>query len=172
MACHAVPRVMMYQGDAHVPLEAKSILCGLRWWRTEVWNNGCCFVRLERCGIVIWCLIAHYYYWGVMTGERPPSVQHCYLVHDTSTRLLYVPHVSKRKYWIHESKRRRRSTRHGLVFAASCDPSIETRTKKGEGRKGNTQIKVERLSFGKIWFYEVRTHYAGSTTYYSLLFGL
>ena len=55
------------------------------------------------------------------------------------------------------------------VFAASRDPSIQTRTKKGEGgsfparqagefgivcsrqggRKGNKQIKVERLSFGK-----------------------
>jgi len=40
------------------------------------------------------------------------------------------------------------------------------------GRKGNKQIKVERLSFGKIWFYGVRTHYGGSTTYYSLLSGL
>ena len=30
MACHAVPRVMMYQGDARVPLEAKAILRGLR----------------------------------------------------------------------------------------------------------------------------------------------
>ena len=39
MACHAVPRVMMYQGDARVPLEAEAILRGLRWWRTEVWNN-------------------------------------------------------------------------------------------------------------------------------------
>ena len=56
------------------------------------------------------------------------------------------------------------------VFATSHDPSIQTRTKKGEGgsfpawqagefgivcsrqggRKGNKQIKVERLSFGKI----------------------
>ena len=56
------------------------------------------------------------------------------------------------------------------VFAASRDPSVQTRTKKGEGgsfparqagefdivclRKGgwkeNKQIKVERLSFGKI----------------------
>ena len=56
------------------------------------------------------------------------------------------------------------------VFAALRDPSIQTRTKKGEGgsfpawqagefgivcsrqggRKGNKQIKVERLSFGKI----------------------
>ena len=64
----------------------------------------------------------------------------------------------------------RRNTKHGLVFAASRDPSIQTRTKKGEGgsfparqagefgivcsrqggRKGNKQIKVERLSFGKI----------------------
>ena len=84
--------------------------------------------------------------------------------------MLAVPHVGDRKYRIHESERRRRSTRHGLVFAASRDPSIQTRTKKGEGgsfparqagefgivcsgqrgRKGNKQIKVERLSFGKI----------------------
>ena len=71
MAYHAVPRVMMYQGDARVPLEAEAILCGLRWWRTEVWNNGC-FVRLGRCGIVIWRLIAHYYYWAGMSGVRPP----------------------------------------------------------------------------------------------------
>ena len=98
MACHAVPHVMMYQGDARVPLEAEAILVhGLRWWRTEVWNNGC-FVRLGRCGIVIWRLIAHYYYWGGTTGVRPPAVLHCYLVLDTSTRLLYVPHVSDRKY--------------------------------------------------------------------------
>ena len=72
MACHAVPRVMMYQGDARVPLEAEAILVrGLRWWRTEVWNNGC-FVRLGRCGIVIWRLIAHYYYWAGTSGVRPP----------------------------------------------------------------------------------------------------
>ena len=103
-----------------------------RWWRSEVWNNGC-FVRLGRCGIAIWCLIAHYYYWGGTTGVRPPAVLHCYLVHDTSTRLLYVPHVGDRKYIIHESERRRRSTRHGLVFAALRDPSIQTRTKKGKG---------------------------------------
>ena len=56
------------------------------------------------------------------------------------------------------------------VFATSRDPSRQTWTKKGEGgyfpareegefgivysrqggRKGNKQIKVERLSFGKI----------------------
>ena len=56
------------------------------------------------------------------------------------------------------------------VFATSRDPLIQTRTKKGEGesfparqagefgivysrqggRKGNKQIKVERLSFEKI----------------------
>ena len=42
-----------------------------RWWRSEVWNNGC-FVHLGRCGIVIWRLIAHYYYWGGTTGVRPP----------------------------------------------------------------------------------------------------
>ena len=122
MACHAVPRVMMYQGDARVPLEAEAILRGLRWWRTKVWNNGC-FVRLGRCGIVIWRLIAHYYYWAGTSGVRPPAVLHCYLVLDTSTRLLYVPHVGDRKYRIHER---------------------------------------ERLSFGKICFYGVRTHYGGS----------
>ena len=87
-----------------------------RWWRSEVWNNGC-FVHLGRCGIVIWRLIAHYYYyWGGTTGVRPPAVLHCYLVLDTSTRLLYVPHVSDRKYRIHESEHRRRSTRHSLGF--------------------------------------------------------
>ena len=101
---------------------------------------------------------------------HPPAVLHCYLVHDTLTRLLCVPHVGERKYRIHESERRWRSTRHDLVFAASRDPSIQTRTKRGEGgsfpvrqagefgivcsrqggKKGNKQIKVELLSFGKI----------------------
>ena len=85
-----------------------------------------------------------------------------------------------------------RSTRHGLVLAASRNPSIQTRTKKGKGasfpawqaeefgivcsrqrgRKGNKQIKVEQLSFRKIWFYGLCTHYGGSATYYSLLSGL
>ena len=74
-----------------------------RWWRSEVWNNGS-FIRLGRCGIVIWRLIAHYYYWGNTTGVRPPAVLHCYLVHDTSTQLLYLPHVGERKYRIHESE--------------------------------------------------------------------
>ena len=71
MACHAVPRVMMYQGDARVPLEAEEILHGLRWWLTEVWNNGC-FIRLGRCGIVIWRLVAHYKYWAGTRGVCPP----------------------------------------------------------------------------------------------------
>ena len=88
----------------------------------------------ERCGFVIGRLIAHYYYWGATTGVRPPAVLHCYLVHDTSTRLLYVPHVGERKYKIHEGERRRRSTRHNLVFGASRDTSIQTRTKKRRGR--------------------------------------
>ena len=133
MAWHAVPRVMMYQGDARVPLKAEAILRGLRWWRTKVWNNGC-FVHLGRCSIVIWRLIAPYYYWAGTSGVRPPAVLHCYLVLDTSTRFLYVPHVSDRKYKIHESERRRRSTRHVLVFVASRDPSIQTQTKKRRGR--------------------------------------
>ena len=79
-----------------------------------------------------------------------------------------------------------------LVFATSRDPSIQTRTKKGEGgsfpvrqagefgivysrqgsRKGNKQIKVERLSFGKNLILRSTPHYGGSTTYYSLLSGL
>ena len=102
---------------------------------------------------------------------RPPAVLHCYLVLDTSTRLLYVPHVGDRKYRIHEREHRRRNIQDtAWVFAALHDPSIQTQTKKGEGgsfpawqagefgivclrqggRKGNKQIKVERLSFGKI----------------------
>ena len=40
---------------------------------------------------------------------RPPVVLHCYFVLDTSTQLLYVPHVGDRKYRIHERERRRRS---------------------------------------------------------------
>ena len=132
MACHAVPRVMMYQGDARVPLEAEAILVrGLRWCRTEVWNNGC-FFRLGRCDIVIWRLIAHYYYWAGTSGVCPPAVLHCYLVLDTLTRLLYVPHVGDRKYIIHERERR------GGVYYR-----IHER---------------ERLSFGKKCFYGVRTH--------------
>ena len=112
MACHAVPRVMMYQGDAPVPLEAEAILVhGLRWCRTEVWNNGC-FIRLGRCDIVIWRLIAHSNTGPVRVGCVPPAVLHCYLVLDTSTRLLYVPHVGDRKYKIHEREHQRRSTVH------------------------------------------------------------
>ena len=103
-----------------------------RWWRSKVWNNGC-FVRLGRCGIVIWRLIAHYYYWGGTTRVCPPTVLHCYLVHDTSTWLLYVPHACERKYRIHESEHRRRSTRHGLGFCCFAW-SIDTNPlKKGEG---------------------------------------
>ena len=109
MACHAVPRVMMYQGDARVPLEAEAILVrGLRWCWTGVWNNGC-FVHLGRCGIVILRLVAHYYYWAGTSGLRRPAVLHCYLVLDTSTQLLYVLHVGDRKYRIHEREHRRRN---------------------------------------------------------------
>ena len=44
----------------------------------------------------------------VRVGCVPPAVLHCYLVLDTSTRLLYVPHVGDRKYRIHEREHRRR----------------------------------------------------------------
>ena len=109
MACHAVLRVMMYQGDARVPLEAEAILIRrLRWCRTEVWNNGC-FVRLE--GAALWFDVSLLITTTgpVRVGCVPPAVLHYYLVLDTSTRLLYVPHVGDRKYIIHERERRRRS---------------------------------------------------------------
>ena len=116
MACHAVPRVMMYQGDARVPLEAEAILvCGLRWCRTKVGNNGC-FVRLGRCGIVIWCLIAHYYYWGGTSGVRPPCCSALLFGAWHIDPVAICPHVGDRKYRIHESERRRRSTRHDFGF--------------------------------------------------------
>ena len=101
---------------------------------------------------------------------RPPTVLHCYFVHDTSTQLLYVPHVGERKYIIHESERPQRSTRHDLVLLLRAIHRYKPGLKKGKGgsfparqegefgivysrqggRKGNKQIKVERLSFGKI----------------------
>ena len=124
MACHAVPHVMMYQGDARIPLEAEAILRGLRWWRTEVWNNGF-FVRLGRCGIVIWRLIAHYYYyWGGTTGVRPPCCSTLLFGAWHVDPVAICPTCRRRKYRIHESERRRRSTRHGLgfcCFARSID---------------------------------------------------
>ena len=178
MACHAVPRVMMYQGDARVPLEAEAILRGLRWWRTEVWNNGC-FVRLGRCGIVIWRLIAHYYYWAGTSGVRPPCC---------SALLFGAWHVDPvaicptcRREEVQNSWKRASTeeykTRLGFLLLRAIH-RYKPGLKKGEGgsfparqagefgivcsrqggRKGNKQIKVERLSFGKIWFYGVRTH--------------
>ena len=42
---------------------------------------------------------------SVQVGCVPPAVLHCYLVLDTSTRLLYVLHVGDRKYIIHERER-------------------------------------------------------------------
>ena len=178
MACHAVPRVMMYQGDARVPLEAEAILRGLRWWRTEVWNNGC-FVRLGRCGIVIWRLIAHYYYWAGTSGVRPPCC---------SALLFGAWHVDPvaicptcRRQEVQNSWKRASTeeykTRLGFLLLRAIH-RYKPGLKKGEGgsfparqagefgivcsrqggRKGNKQIKVERLSFGKIWFYGVHTH--------------
>ena len=178
MACHAVPRVMMYQGDARVPLEAEAILRGLRWWRTEVWNNGC-FVCLGRCGIVIWRLIAHYYYWGGTTGVLPPCCSAllfgawhvdpvaicptCWQqeVHNSwkrasteeyKTRLgfLLLRVIHRYKPGLKKGEGGSFPTRHAREFGIVC-------SRQG-GRKGNKQIKVERLSFGKIWFYGVRTH--------------
>ena len=132
MACHAVPCVMMYQGDARVPLDAEAILVhGLRWCRTEVWNNGC-FVRLGRCGIVIWRLIAHYYYWAVRLGCIP---------------LLFCTVI-----WC-------------LTRRPGCYMSHKSATGSTEFMKGSVDGGVyyiiherERLSFGKICFYGVRTY--------------
>ena len=67
-----------------------------------------------------------------MSGVRPPAVLHCYLVLDTSTRLLYVPHVGDRKY---------------IIMKGSVDGGVYYRIHERE-----------RLSFGKICFYGVRTH--------------
>ena len=178
MACHAVPCVMMYQGDARAPLEAEAILRGLRWWRTEVWNNGC-FVHLGRCGIVIWRLIAHYYYWAGTSGVCPPCC---------SALLFGAWHVDPvaicptcRWQEVHNSWKRASTeeykTQLGFLLLRAIH-RYKPGLKKGEGgsfparqagefgivcsrqggRKGNKQIKVERLSFGKIWFYGVRTH--------------
>ena len=132
MACHAVPRVMMYQGDARVPLEAEAILHGLRWWRTEVWNNGC-FVRLGRCGIVIWRLIAHYYYWASTSGVRPPC-------------------CSAQLFWC--------LTRRTDCYMSHMSATGSTKFMKGSV-DGGVYYRIherERLSFGKICFYGVRTH--------------
>ena len=132
MAYHAVPRVMMYQGDACVPLEAEAILRGLRWWRTKVWNNGC-FVHLGRCGIVIWRLIAHYYYWAGTSGVRPPLL-FCTVIWCLICRPgCYMSHMS--------------ATGSTEFMEGSVD--------------GGVYYKIHergRLSFGKIYFYRVRTH--------------
>ena len=57
----------------------------------------------------------------VRVGCVPPAVLHCYLVLDTSTRLLYVPHVGDRKYRIHEREHRRRSILHNSWKGASTE---------------------------------------------------
>ena len=160
----------------HVSLEA--ILRGLRWWRTEVWNNGC-FVRLKRCNIVIWRLIAHYYYWAGTSGVRPPCCSallfgawHVDPVAICPTCWRQEVHNSWKRASTEEYK-----TRLGFLLLRAIH-RYKPGLKKGEGgscparqagefsivcsrqggRKGNKQIKVERLSFGKIWFYGVRTH--------------
>ena len=111
MACHAVPRVMMYQGNARVPLEAEVYYV--------VWDDG-----EPKCEIMVaspvWEGAALWFDVSLLitttrpvrVGCIPPAVLHCYLVLDTSTRLLYVPHVSDMKYIIHEREHRRRSIRH------------------------------------------------------------
>ena len=109
MACHAVPRVMMYQGDARVPLEAEAITVrGLRWCRLK------CEIMVASSvweGAALWFDVSLFITTTgpVRVGCVPLVVLHCYLVLDTSTRLLYVPHVGDRKYIIHERERRRRS---------------------------------------------------------------
>ena len=141
MACHAVPRVMMYQGDARPSWgrtmaeaihgflegddgEADSAKCEIMV-ASSVWEGAALWFDISLLITTTGAL---------RLGCVPPAVLHCYLVHDTSTRLLYVPHVGERKYRIHQSECRWRSTRHDLVFAASRNPSIQTRTKKRRGR--------------------------------------
>ena len=179
MACHAVPRVMMYQGDARAPLGADAILRGLRWWWTDVWNNGC-FVRLGRCDIVIWRLIAHYYYyWGGTTGVRPPCCSAllfgawlidpvaicptCWRrgVHNSWKRASTEEYKKQLGFLllraIHRYKPRLKKGGGGSFPAQQAGEFGIVYSRQG-GRKGNKKIKVERLSFGKIWFCGVCTH--------------
>ena len=105
-----------------------------RWWRSEVWNNGC-FVRLGRCCIVIWRLIAHYYYyWGCTTGASP--LLFCTVIWCLTRRPgCYMSLMSATG----STEFMKASVDGGVqdtawVFSAWCDPSIQTRTKKRRGR--------------------------------------
>ena len=91
----------------------------------EVDSMKCEIMVLRPCGKVRHCDLTSHSSLLLLRCVPPAVLNYC-LVHDTSTQLLYVPHVGERKYRIHESKRRRRSTRHILVFAASRDPSHMT----------------------------------------------
>ena len=133
MACHAVPRVMMYQGDARVHLEAEAILVrGLRWCRTEVWNNGC-FVRLGRCGncdLTSHCslLLLGRYEWGAS-----PLLFCTVIWYLTRRPGCYMSHMS--------------ATGSTKFMKGSVDGGVYYRIHERE-----------QLSFGKICFYGVRTH--------------
>ena len=132
MACHAVPRVMMYQGDARVPLEVEAILRGLRWWRTEVWNNGF-FIRLG--GAALWF--------------------HISLLITTTTgavRLGCVPLLFYTVIWC--------LTRRPGCYMSHMSVTGSTKFMKGSVNGGVYYRIHERewLSFGKICFYGVRTH--------------
>ena len=148
-----------------------------RWWRSDVWNNGC-FVLPGRCGIVIWRLIAHYYYLGGTTGVRPPCCSALLFgawhvdpvaicptcrwqeVQNSWKRASTVEYKTRLGFLllraIHRYKPGLIKGRAGL-FPRGRQGSFIVCSRQG-GRKGNTQLKVERLSFGKIWFYGVCTH--------------
>ena len=131
MACHAVPRVMMYQGDARVTLEAEAILRGLRWWRTEVWNNGC-FVRLE--GAALWFDVS-------------------LLITTTAlVRVGCVPLLFCTVIWC--------LTRRPGCYMSHMSVIGSTEFVKGSV-DGGVYYRIHergRLSFGNICFYGVRTH--------------
>ena len=132
MACHAVPRVMMYQGDARVPLEAEEILRGLRWWGMEVWNNMVASSVWE--GAALWFDVSL-----LITTTRP-------------IRVGCVPLLFCTVIWC-------------LTRWPGCYMSHMSVTGSTEFMKGSVDGGVyygiherERLSFGKICFYGVRTH--------------
>ena len=132
MACHAVPRVMMYQGDARVPLEAEAILVrGLRWCRTEVWNNGC-FVRLG--GAALWFGVSL-----LITNTGP-------------VRVGCVPLLFCTVIWC--------LTRRPGCYMSHMSATGSTEFMKGSV-DGGVYYRIherEQLSFGKIYFYRVCTH--------------
>ena len=113
MACHAVPHVMMYQGDAR-PSWGRTMAEAIRGFLEGDDGEPKCEIMVASSiweGAALWFDVSLLITTTglVRVGCAPPAVLHYYLVLDTSTRLLYLPHVGDRKYIIYERERRRRS---------------------------------------------------------------